>query len=240
VNKKQAAIWKQIAIYFRDYDEHLLFAGANEPNADTQEKVNVLNVYLQTFVDVVRSTGGHNAYRNLIIQAPNTDIDLADQYMTLPTDPTENRLLAEVHYYSPWNFCGMTEDADWGKMFYFWGTGYHVDGAGDRNANWGEEDYVRGQFQKMKTKFVDQSVPVILGEFGAVHRTLGDADWQKAHDKSRAYFFEYVVQEAKNYGLVPFVWDANNDVIDRQANAVGDQKAYDGLKKGAEDGGYPF
>ena len=240
VNKKQAAIWKQIAIYFRDYDEHLLFAGANEPNADTQEKVNVLNVYLQTFVDAVRATGGRNTYRNLIIQAPNTDIDLADQFMTLPTDQTGNRLLAEVHYYSPWNFCGMTEDASWGKMFYFWGTDYHLEGADGRNADWGEEDYVRDQFQKMKTKFVDQGVPVILGEFGAIHRTLDDANWQTKHDESRAYFFEYVVQEAKNHGLVPFIWDANNDVMDRQSNAVGDQQAYDGLAKGANEGTYPF
>ena len=241
VNKKQAAIWKQIAIYFRDYDEHLLFAGANEPNANNQSEVNVLAVYMQTFVDVVRATGGRNTYRNLIVQQPNTDIDLADQYMTLPTDATPNRMLAEVHYYSPWNFCGMTEDASWGKMFYFWGANNHVEGAIGRNADWGEEDYVRSQFQKIKAKFVDQGIPVILGEFGATHRTLtGNTLWQEKHDESRAYFFEYVAQEAKNHGLVPFIWDANGDVMDRNTNTVGDQKAYDGLIKGANAGKYPF
>ena len=241
VNKKQAAIWKQIAIYFRDYDEHLLFAGANEPNADTQEQVNVLNVYLQTFVDAVRATGGRNTYRNLIVQAPNTDIDLADEFMTMPADETPNRLLAEVHYYSPWQFCGMTEDATWGKMYYFWGKDYHIEGADGRFPDWDcEEDYVKAQFQKMKTKFVDQGVPVILGEFGVIHRSLANEDWQKIHDESRAYFFEYIAQEAKNHGMVPFIWDANSDVMDRNSNTVGDQQAYNGLIKGANDGTYPF
>ncbi len=35
VNKRQRAYWTQIANYFKDYDEHLLFAGANEPNVDS-------------------------------------------------------------------------------------------------------------------------------------------------------------------------------------------------------------
>lgn len=240
VNLKQAALWKQIAIHFRDYDEHLLFAGANEPNADNQEKAEVLKVYMQTFVDVVRATGGRNAYRNLIIQAPNTDINLADELMTMPTDEATDRLLAEVHYYSPWQFCGLEEDASWGKMLYFWGADNHPEGAEDRySSNW-EEDYVRAQFQKMKTKFVDQGVPMILGEYGAIRRTLGNADWQTAHDKSRAYFFEYVTQEAKNHGLVPFFWDNGGAVMDRNSKTVGNQPDLDGLIKGANAGSYPF
>ena len=34
VNVKQRNYWTQIANYFKDYDEHLLFASANEPNVD--------------------------------------------------------------------------------------------------------------------------------------------------------------------------------------------------------------
>ncbi len=36
----------------------------------------VLKSYLQTFIDAVRATGGNNAVRNLIVQGPNTDIDM--------------------------------------------------------------------------------------------------------------------------------------------------------------------
>jgi len=240
VNNKLAIIWKQIAIHFRDYDEHLLFAGANEPNADNQEKVNVLNVYMQTFVDVVRSTGGRNSYRNLIVQAPNTDIDLADTYMTMPQDEAENRLFAEVHYYSPWNFCGLEEDAGWGKMFYFWGEPNHVDGAGDRNANWGEEDYVLAQFSKVKSKFADQGIPVILGEYGALNRDLSKYEelWQQKHNESRAYFYETVTRESKNNGMIPFCWD--NSIFDRNSITIRDTLSYQGLLNGSEEGLYPF
>ncbi|WP_205461760.1 cellulase family glycosylhydrolase [Mangrovibacterium lignilyticum] len=248
VNAKQAAIWKQIAKYFRDYDEHLLFAGANEPNVETQEQADVLKVYMQTFVTTVRNTGGRNTYRNLIIPGPSTDIDKTNNFMSMPTDETANRLMAEVHYYTPWNFCGLEEDASWGKMFYFWGADNHVADGGDRNSSWGEEATVNAQFAKMKAKFVDNGIPVILGEFAATRRDLSNygTTWQEKHDDSRAWFAEYVVKKAKENGLVPFYWDNGpttvnaSGIFDRSTNTVGDQKVLDGLKRGADAGVYPF
>jgi hypothetical protein len=99
----------------------------------------------------------------------------------------------------------MTEDATWGKVYYFWGAKNHPADATDRYNSQCEEDFVKAQFQKMKKKIVDKGIPVILGEFGAIRRTLGNTDWQKAQNELRAYFFKYVVQEAKNHGLVPFI-----------------------------------
>lgn len=247
VNAKLATIWKQIAITFRDYDEHLLFAGANEPNADDQQQANVLKVYMQTFVNTVRATGGKNAYRNLIIQTPRTDIDKAISFMTMPDDDIQNRLFAEVHYYTPWQFCGMNEDADWGNAYYFWGTNYHMEGSEGRFPNWDcEESYVDAQFQRMKTKFIEQGIPVILGEYGAIRRTLSESTWQEKHNESRAYFNKYITMQAKNYGLVPFYWDEGSlqefgfGFMNRSTNAVGDQQVLDGLLNGAENGTYPY
>lgn len=68
VNNKQKVLWTQIATYFRDYDEHLLFAGCNEPNVEDEDDMATLLKYEQTFVDAVRATGGKNVYRNLIVQ----------------------------------------------------------------------------------------------------------------------------------------------------------------------------
>ncbi|HNW52358.1 MAG TPA: cellulase family glycosylhydrolase, partial [Prolixibacteraceae bacterium] len=125
-NSKQRAFWEQIATHLRDFDEHLLFASANEPNVSSPEGMEVLNSYHQTFVDAVRSTGGRNSYRVLVVQGPSTDIEKTNSLMTtLPSDSAENRLMVEVHYYTPWNFCGLEEDASWGKMFYYWGKSYH-------------------------------------------------------------------------------------------------------------------
>lgn len=241
IGEKLETIWKQIAIYFRDYDEKLLFAGANEPNADNQQQADVLTTHMQTFIDVVRATGGRNSYRNLVVQAPYTDIDKADEFMTMPNDEIENRLLAEAHYYSPYQFCIMEEDADWGNVFYFWGAPYHFAGAEERYPNWNcEEDYMEAQFNKMKSKFVDQGIPVILGEFGVAYRTISESsEWQQKHDESRAYFYKNVAERGKNNGLIPFLWDTGQ-FIGRDTNTVIDSLSHKGLITGAEAGKYPF
>lgn len=238
-NKKQKALWTQIANKLNHFDEHLLFAGCNEPNVENAAQMEVLKSYEQTFIDAVRATGGNNSVRNLIIQGPSTDIDKTSKlYGTMPTDVVANRLMVEVHYYNPWTFCGLEEDASWGKMAYFWGP-YKVEGS-DRNATSGDEAEMKSLFAKMKTQFVDKNIPVILGEYGAMVRTGLGAN-QEAHDKSRGYYDEVVTREAKNYGLVPFFWDGGGfAMINRSTGAVNDNYAFDGIMKGAKEGQYPY
>lgn len=237
-NAKQKAFWEQIATHLRDFDEHLLFASANEPNVENATQMAVLNSYHQTFIDAVRSTGGKNAYRNLIIQGPSTDIEKTNKLMTsLPTDKVANRILAEVHYYTPYQFCLMDKDADWGKMFYYWGSGYHSTTDTARNATWGEEADLDKFFKSMKTQFVDKGIPVILGEFGAIRRDLsGEA--LTLHLNSRAYFLKTVVKQAKANGIIPFYWDAGGmgtntmTIFNRTNNTVFDAQALTALQDG--------
>lgn len=236
VNNKQKVLWTQIATYFRDYDEHLLFAGCNEPNVEDEDDMATLLKYEQTFVDAVRATGGKNVYRNLIVQGPSTDIDKTMQYMTsLPVDMTPDRLSVEVHYYSFWQFCGMENDESWGKAFYFWGEENKKYATGTYEGRWDNicgEDYIKSQFQKLKEKFTDQGVPVIIGEFAAVRRTLPDQQAQEGHDLSRAAFDKCVVREANARGLVPFYWDRGDGVFDRKNLQVYDELEYNGLMEG--------
>lgn len=248
VTYKQHVLWTQIASYFRDYDEHLLFAGCNEPNVDSPGQMAVLKAYEQTFIDAVRATGGRNAYRNLIVQGPGTDIDNTDNLMDMPADSEPGRLMMEVHYYSPWLFCILEEDGgnDWNTMHYFWGRDFerYATGeyAGRWSGEWGEE-YVNTQFQKMKTRFADNGIPVILGEFGAVRRILADPVIQQAHDESRAYFFRYIMEQSKNHGLVPFFWDnggSNKPLFDRMNGMTPDPLLLNAMVEGAEAGNYPF
>ena len=49
VNAKQKAFWEQIATHFRDFDEHLLFASANEPAVEDATGMAVLNVVSSNF-----------------------------------------------------------------------------------------------------------------------------------------------------------------------------------------------
>lgn len=83
---------------------------------------------------------------------------------TLPTDQIADRLMVEVHYYTPYQFCLMTQDASWGNMFYYWGSDCHSTTDVTRNATWGEESDVEYYFGLMKSKFVDQGIPVLIGE----------------------------------------------------------------------------
>ena len=76
-----AALWTQIATAFKDYDEHLMFAGLNEPNAENQAATNNLIQYNQTFVDAVRATGGNNGKRVLVVQGPATNIEHTCNFM---------------------------------------------------------------------------------------------------------------------------------------------------------------
>lgn len=237
-NKKQHALWTQIANKLNHYDEHLLFAGTNEPNVDNAQKMVVLKSYLQTFIDAVRATGGNNAVRNLIVQGPNTDIDMTNNlFGDMPADVVPNRLMLEVHYYNPWTFCGLTQDESWGRMAYFWGA--HSVSGSDRNATSGDENEMKSLFTKMKTKFVDKGIPVILGEYGAITMRTGLGENQEAHNKSRNLYDETVTREAKNHGMVPFYWETGG-VVNRNTGEIKDNYAMDGILKGAKEGKYPF
>ncbi len=236
---KQKALWEQIATHLRDFDEHLLFAGSNEPNVENATQMNVLMSYHQTFVDAVRSTGGKNSYRTLVVQGPYTDIEKTDTLMkTLPTDEVEGRMMAEVHYYTPYQFCMLTEDASWGKMFYYWGSAYHSTTDTERNASWGEESTLQTQFASMKNKFVDKGIPVILGEFAVNKRMNLTGDALQLHLASRLYYLEYLTSQAKLNGIIPFYWDTGytgevtSTLFNRNTYSVHDQDGIDALMKG--------
>jgi endoglucanase len=237
-NAKQKAYWEQIATHLRDFDEHLLFAGSNEPNVDNAEKMAVLDSYHQTFVDAVRSTGGKNTYRILVVQGPSTDIEKTSNLFTyMPKDKTEKRLMMEVHYYTPWNFCGMEKDESWGTMFYYWGKENHSSTDAGRNSNWGEEDDVNKFFGMMKKQFVNKGIPVVLGEYGAIRRDNLTGEALTKHLASRASYNKYVTQMAIANGLIPFYWDngaGNFAIFDRKTNTVSDKQVLDAIMEGAK------
>ncbi|MBL6449657.1 cellulase family glycosylhydrolase [Fulvivirga sp. 29W222] len=234
VNEKQQAYWTQIANNFKNYDEHLLFASANEPDAENATEMSVLLSYHQTFVNAVRATGGNNSSRTLIVQGPRTDIGMTNDLMnTLPADQISNRMMVEVHYYDPYQFCLMSEDASWGNMFYYWGNGYHSTVNTSRNADWGEESHVDERFALMKSKFIDNGIPVIIGEFSATRRS--GIPEESLHLASRRYYHKYVVQSAVSHGIIPVYWDhggIESALFDRSTGNVVDQGNVDAIMEG--------
>lgn len=245
-SEKLRKLWTQIANEFKDYDEHLLFGGLNEPDASSQVQTNVLLKYEHVFVDAVRATGGNNATRTLVVQGPGTDIDKTNNLFDVTTlsDPAgKGRLMVEVHYYNPPQFTGVWK-ADNDHWLYFWGLANHVPSGtwAQYNCTWGEEADLRTQFQKMKTKFADKGYPVLLGEYGANWRSLGNTSVQKRHDASIKLFHKTVCSEAVKCGMIPFVWDINvanqngtsgvMTVINRATRTVFDTNAMTGITEG--------
>ncbi len=245
VNQKQHDYWTQIANKLNKYDERLLLAAMNEPNVGsgtTKKKASIEAImkYQQTMLDAVRATGGNNASRVLVMQGPNTDIDvtLEGQY-DLPTDIIADRLMIETHFYGPYQFNMMENDESWGKTFWYWGAENHVSGS-DRNSTWGEEDYVRTQMQAMKTRFIDKGIPGIIGEYAVCcnRESTSGIDVEKWRASVKLWN-KVVTRESKNAGMVPFFWETGGD-INRSNGAVITNLQLEGVFEGASEGQYPF
>jgi aryl-phospho-beta-D-glucosidase BglC (GH1 family) len=235
VNARQKAYWEQIATALRDFDEHVMFASANEPGAPNAPATAVLMSYHQTFVDAVRATGGRNAYRVLVVQGPDTDIEKTVKLMrTLPADKVPGRMMAEIHFYGPYNFVMMDKDESWGNQAYYWGAGNHSKTDTKHNPTFGEEDFVDALFASLKRKFVDKGIPVVLGEFSAMRRKNLTGDALALHLKSRNDYHTRVVKAAVANGVLPFYWDVGvtDGIFDRKTNLVRDRQTLDAVMAG--------
>ena len=193
-------LWTQIAAAFRDEDDGVLFAGTNEVmvkdqyRAPTGENAAVQNGFNQVFVDTVRASGGRNAERVLVVQGFNTNIDYTLDAFVVPKDSARDRLMVEVHYYDPYDFALNEKSGAWQ-----WGR---VATDPKATASWGDEAYADRQFERMKARFVDKGVPVVLGEYGATLRPE-----HKDSLKSVAWWDAYITHSAVQHGLVPVYWD---------------------------------
>lgn len=233
INAKMKAYWTQIAAAFSGYDNHLLFAAANEPNVDTAAQMSELAKYYQTFVSAVRSAKGNDASRWLVVQGPSTDIDKTNNLMaSLPIDTVKGRLMVEVHYYTPYQYTIMSSDQPWGQVFYFWGQGYHSATDSYRNSTYGEESSLDAEFQKMYSQFTSRGIPVLLGEFRAAKRTNLNASESALNYASTTYWDKYVVDSAESHGMYPVCWDTPGQTFDWVTGAIQDRQTLASLTGG--------
>ena len=206
IRAKYKACWKQIATRFQSYDQHLIFESMNEefdgtygtPNRTYYENINQLN---QIFVDTVRTSGGNNAKRWLMLPGWNTNVNytVGDYGFRVPTDNNctagGKRIMISVHYYDPWGFCGeeSTTATQWGNKA---NNSSKVD-------SWGDESYLKSQFNSLYNKFCSQGYPVVIGEYGAIDKSAFDSN----NTACRAEFASKVCTYAKKYGCIPIWWD---------------------------------
>lgn len=197
-------MWQQIAERFRDYSDYLIFESANEELGGRfdensplycsdsvvtyltdDERYALTNEINQTFVDVVRATGGNNATRFLLIAGYSTNIDqTCDDRFQMPKDTADSKLMVSVHYYDPWSYCGASSAASatkWGKV--------------------SDYEYLDQQLAKM-TKFTEAGYGVVIGEYGALPCSDG------LKDNTLAYHTAFL-DACTKYNLTNCLWDCS-------------------------------
>lgn len=186
-------VWAQIADRFKEYDEHLIFEGMNEPrmkgtpqewtggNEEARDVVNKLN---QAFVDTIRNAGGNNPYRHLMIPtyAASSDPNTWKDFVI----PDDDKIIVSIHAYTPYNFALNINGTDkWSPE--------NPDDTRD----------IDNLMNNLYNSFISKGQPVILGEFGAM---------DKDNLESRSLWAKYYIQKAKEIG-VPCIWWDNGAFV---------------------------
>jgi endoglucanase len=180
-------VWRNIAEYFKDYDEHLIFESMNEITSMEGDSKNsseaiaydtpiIVNLN-QIFVNVVRSTGSNNTHRWLAAVSHYANTGTQSGF-TLPTDSynTVNRIMFAAHIYKS-----------------------------STNTTW-TYDEVYQVVSSLKSMANKHKVPLILGEYGT--RTYPQSGTDSGYnDVARAYYSEIVNRACQVAGCVPIVWD---------------------------------
>jgi len=223
ITDKYGKVWTQIAEYFKDYGDFLIFESMNEVQdggwgwsddfrANPKAQIDIINEWNQLFTDNVRATGGNNANRYLMYPSYSSNFEaiLPDgnykdgagevgKYFKLPDDSASGRQIVTFHYYEPFGFAHPVD----GKVTTeYWGTQT-------------QKDEVDKLFARFKKAFVDKNIPVVIGEMGPVN--LQTTDTGKAN---RLAYISYVYGKAKENGLIPVYWDDGGDfgMMSRSAN----------------------
>ena len=205
------SIWEQIANRFKDYSDDLVFEVINEPYFHiSASEMNDIN---NEVISIVRSSGGNNVTRKVIITGGTKT-----SYEAITTiDPqilsSDNYLISTFHYYRPFSF---TKSSDYRYNVNSWGS------QSDKNN-------IDNEFTVVKNwaNSFNPPVAVYLGEFGADNvygysYKTGDLHIVTANNppngtgyadggpdpNSRVKFHGYVANAAIDRGFSFSAWDA--------------------------------
>ena len=177
------------------------WSGSTDGKAESYGYVNEVN---QTFVNIVRNSGGNNPERHLLISGYNTDIKLTcDPLFKMPDDPA-GRMALSVHYYTPAGFAILEEDADWGKASSTWGTEAEIAEL-ERNMD------------SLKNTFTEKGIPVIIGEYGCPKKN-------KEPESVRKFITSVCEASVSRNGICPVLWDITDLHYDRTSFKMTDEE----------------
>ena len=224
--QRYESLWKQIAEQFRDYDQRLLFESFNEMLDEARswcfasfgigydasmaaEAYRAINDYAQSFVDVVRATGGNNAVRNLIVNtygacsgAGSWNPHLQDpiKYMKMPSDKVDDHILFQVHSYP--------DIDDLAAM----------------------EREITRMMDDLETYLVSLGGPVIVGEWGTFSENPSLDNY--------CNYARWFVSECKRRGIGTFHWMSISDGMCRSIPCFSSPEIAEAIVKGYHGDGF--
>lgn len=177
VMNKFENVWRNIALAFKDYDEHLIFESMNEISCSATDKngskaveydTPIIVNFNQLFVNTVRATGSNNEKRWLAAVSHYAN-NGTNKAFTLPTDSyNENaKIMFALHIYS-------------------------------------DEQGIADRLKALAAKF--EGVPMYLGEYGSTV-ALDANDPTGYNDGTRAHKEEVVAKLCQAAGVCPIAWD---------------------------------
>ena len=198
---------------FEGYNEYL---GGNQFNEngvlaelskkDAYEMTNTLN---QAFVNAVRATGGNNAERVLIVSGYWTNIDnTTSPEFVMPTDTVSDRLMVSVHYVDNMMYwINKIGGDDWIK-------------------------YTDSQIDLLDKAFLSKNIPVFMGETTAGY-PASNFDRAAVH-KDSSECVEIVLNKLTDKGIVPVIWDTNDNFYSRTEYRIKSDSDREVIKKISE------
>lgn len=164
--------WEQIADYFKDYPENLLFEVLNEPHGSITPEL--WNQYFSEALAKIRTT---NPTRVVLMGVAEFGGLGGISKLVLPDD---EYIILSPHYYNPFNFTH--QGAEWvGEHADEWlGTKWY-----DTEA---ERETIENEFRYALTFSEEQNIPIHVGEFGAY--STADIDSRERWTTFLARWFE--------------------------------------------------
>lgn len=200
---KFAYIWTQIALYFNDYGDHLIFEGLNEPRDEggekeweggTAENRRIISELEDSFVETVRATGGNNEKRLLLITSEAACfMDSALKDVHVPDDPYVG---VSIHAYTPYDFT-FSHDGDYDTW----------DGSHKSDIVW--------TFGQINKYFLSKGVPVVMTEFGAERKGTSKDN----NDDEVVKWMKDYMSLASKYKVPVVIWD--NNLVDGNGERFG-------------------
>lgn len=203
VKDRLSKLWTQIANKFKNYSDYVIFETLNEPRHEntpeewtggTTEGRDMVNQYHKVSLDAIRATGGNNSTRHIMIStyAASTLPHVMDA-LVIPNN--DSRTIISLHSYFPFSFTLNGTDSTWGS---------HDD-----------KEQLDLEMDRIKTKFIDNGKPVILGEWSSGNQN---------NTADRLVHADYYANAAAERGMSSIWWDNGNYGVSNDGLGIFDRQ----------------